>query len=288
MPYSMIGDTRDKVPRGDRQGRIGAPDKRFEEGHFINLFLGVSGVELNTLLAQTIADAASIAEQAIGDANGLVEQAINNANALVSNAIQQMAAVKGAVVLTTSGNYTVPAGANKLKVTCIGGGSANNGATGGSGGGMATVLLTVSPGQAIPYVVGAGGASSGAAGGSTSFGSYVQVSGGGGSSARYGGSLLSLGPSAVLLNHVVGSVGANESYLSGGRFVQTTGQTASGGAPGGGGAADVYWGDSEVGICSPSITPDNASATIYGAGGGRRTSGPAVYSGYQGCIIIEW
>ena len=100
-----------------------------------------------------------------------------------------------------SGVYTVPNGVTQLTVTVVGGGGGGAGAsgneepvyTGGGGGGgySNSIVMTVSPGQQIPWTVGAGGSGgavggTGSTGGTTSFGS-LSAAGGGGGSAPGGG-----------------------------------------------------------------------------------------------------
>jgi len=65
----------------------------------------------------------------------------------------------------TSDSFTVPAGVTSIIVECWGAGGAGGGSTsnmkggsGGGGGGYTTAILSVTPGQSIPYVVGVGGA----------------------------------------------------------------------------------------------------------------------------------
>jgi hypothetical protein len=88
-------------------------------------------------------------------------------------------------------NYTVPAGVNQLLVECWGGGGAGRGYTnvvatttgaGGGGGGYSASVVNVTPGQIIPYVVGASGVGNtgqGSAGGDTSWnGGQILAKGG--------------------------------------------------------------------------------------------------------------
>ena len=99
----------------------------------------------------------------------------------------------GCQTFTTPGTFTftVPAGVQQVEVEVWGGGSGTFASLpgrpsgGGSGGGYARERITqLTPGQSIPVVVGAGGAggvvsAQGAtAGGTSSFGSYVNASGG--------------------------------------------------------------------------------------------------------------
>lgn len=79
----------------------------------------------------------------------------------------------GGTLLLASGNFVVPAGVTKLKITVCGGGgggagsSGNGGApfggragtgAGGGAGGVAVKVVTVTPAQVIPFTIGAGGA----------------------------------------------------------------------------------------------------------------------------------
>lgn len=97
----------------------------------------------------------------------------------------------GVQTFTGSGIFTVPNGITQAEVEVWGGGSgsfasvAGQPSGGGAGGGYARKLVTgLTPGQAIPVVVGAGGAAgttagvAAGAGGSSSFGPYVGATGG--------------------------------------------------------------------------------------------------------------
>ncbi len=87
-------------------------------------------------------------------------------------------------LLTASGDFIVPAGVTRLRITMVGGGGGSNGSFGGSGGGVIIHNLTVTPAQSIAYGVGAGGASN-SAGGDTTFGALT--AGGGSASGGAGG-----------------------------------------------------------------------------------------------------
>lgn len=106
--------------------------------------------------------------------------------------------IGGIFAATTSGTFTVPAGVTKIKVIVTGGGgggSPGNGQDlnrGGGGGGTCIKYISVTPGQQIPFVVGAGGAESGNfnygigyPGGTSSFGNYCSATGGGSSNTNY-------------------------------------------------------------------------------------------------------
>ena len=99
----------------------------------------------------------------------------------------------GFQLFTSSGTFTVPANVSSVEVYCIGGGGGGSGGqyyyyqyygNPGGTGGFAYGIAAVTPGQQIPVTVGGGGGGVGVgtagAGGTTSFGSLVVASGGGG------------------------------------------------------------------------------------------------------------
>lgn len=90
-------------------------------------------------------------------------------------------------VFTSSGNFVVPPGVTRVKVTVVGGGGAsatgdNSGYFFGGGAGGGTAIKTISgltPGQVIPVTVGAGAPSLSAnPGGTSSFGAFCSATGG--------------------------------------------------------------------------------------------------------------
>ena len=119
------------------------------------------------------------------------------------------------VPLTTSGNFTVPAGVTSITVgvTGAGGGGAGGaymyaGGGGGSGSSVSGVVIPVTPGQVIPFTIGTGGAAgtagsasvvagNGGNGSATYFGSYVTANGG------FGG----IGAARLIGNGVGGATG---------------------------------------------------------------------------------
>ena len=94
-----------------------------------------------------------------------------------------------------SGSFTVPAGVTSLTVYALGGGGGSNGDFGpsGSGGGAAQKVFAVTPGQVIPFAVGAGGTGTtygGATPGtdtSVTVGNVTVTGGGGGAAGAPGG-----------------------------------------------------------------------------------------------------
>ena len=182
-------------------------------------------------------------------------------NVLTSNGTtwQSTAAAAGGfsnlTVLTGSGNWTIPAGVTKCKVTVQAGGNTGgtaylagcgaNAGGGGGGGGCAIKLATgLTPGNTIAYVVGgaatsssfsapggtvsasAGAAGSNSIGGAGGIGSGgdLNIKGGGGGSGHPGQG-----------NNVPGPTGGSSFLGGGGAGTSSTG-SSTGGAYGGGGS----------------------------------------------------
>lgn len=165
-------------------------------------------------------------------------------------------------VYTSSGNWSVPSGITKAKVTVVGGGGGggNNDygdvyvISGGGGGGTAIEYVTGLSGT-ISVTVGAGGAqgTTGATGGTSSFGSYCSASGGTGGQSWPG-----YGPQPVQGNGGAGSGGSIN--ISGGLGAGGSGTSAG------------------AGISSMSA----GAGQLYGGGGNRYTDGAA------GIVFIEY
>jgi hypothetical protein len=111
--------------------------------------------------------------------------------------------INAANVFASSGNWTCPAGVQKVLVTVIGGGGGGRGGSGGGFGGSATAgkngghggygtgVLTVTPGTVYTVTIGSGGAgknssTNGSAGGTSTFGTISATGGGGGTSGAVG------------------------------------------------------------------------------------------------------
>ena len=128
---------------------------------------------------------------------------------------------KGSVIFTSSQNWTVPLGVNRIKIIAIGGGGGGGGGysstyTGGGGGSgaIAYTEMMVSPGDELQIQIGAGG--TGGAGGSSP-------------AAGTGG-----GNTYVMPSGVNGSVCAANGGAPGGPASSTAnGGNGNGGAPGG-------------------------------------------------------
>ncbi|NHB69204.1 beta strand repeat-containing protein [Perlabentimonas gracilis] len=184
-----------------------------------------------------------------------------------------------------SGNYTVPAGVSEIIVQVWGaggggGGSSNNnnGGSGGGGGGYARQVISVTPGQVIPYSVGAGGnagaanGGNGGDGGATTFLTLTADGGKGG-----GGN--------------AGSIGQGGS-ATGGAINLTGGNGAQGGGSGGDGGNGANGGNGGDGRTNDS--GQSGTAPGGGGGGGERqqilffgTNHPGG-SGANGQIIISY
>ena len=85
----------------------------------------------------------------------------------------------GALIFSSSGNFIVPAGVTTIKVEAWGGGAggANDVGYGGGGGAYASEIISVSPGDVIPFSIGNGG-SSGSDGGNTILGNNIIIAAG--------------------------------------------------------------------------------------------------------------
>lgn len=196
---------------------------------------------------------------------------IVSASGLSSNSGQQLITTPGA------GNFTVPAGVISLKVTLTGaggGGGFNNSAKGGGGGGYCVKTWSVTPGQVIPYVVGAGGArenphngGNATNGGDTTFnGTQIAEGGGNGLTTGAGGGFSGAdyginGQRGNYMYTVQQSVGGRSAFpgsYGGYATPADSGQTPEPGVLGGGGAGDQ------------DATDNDASA------------------GGDGAILIEW
>lgn len=171
------------------------------------------------------------------------------------------------VVITSSGNFTIPAGVDKIKITLVGAGG--NGFYGGGGGG-GTIIKSISgltPGTVIPVTVGA------APGGSTYWGTpsgTVPYASGGGNGGNLAGGVPGGGGNAdIIINGSAGGGGCN-GCLSGTvtTLFGTGGNSFLGG--GGGGAMGTSGGPS----------PNGGQ---YGGGGG---GGSGI--GGAGVIIVEY
>lgn len=193
------------------------------------------------------------------------------------------------VVLTTSGNFQVPAGVTEITVEAWGGGgggalNAMGARGGGAGGSYAKSTLTVTPGAMIPYTVGVGGANGVAGTNSTWNGSTVIATGGDAGSGTSGG------------DYGGGSIG--DIFYNGGNGADASGNNGGGG---GGSATISSSGGNGVGTTGGTGTGnggnggignnDGTNGNTPGAGGGGK-GGPGAGSssgaGADGQIIVTY
>lgn len=192
-------------------------------------------------------------------------------------------------LITASGNFTPDAFTKTGRATLIGGGGAggasaapgaSNVSGSGAGGSPGTILfqqiVTLTPGVAMPVVIGAGGlgSASGSAGGAASTFAGLSASGGlrgGDASGQVGG--ISIGPGA----------GSSQNGGPSATFLPSPGGAGGSSFFGPGGAGGT---GNSGGISAP--------ATSYGAGGGGSgasgASNPARAggNGAPGALLIEW
>lgn len=123
-------------------------------------------------------------------------------------------AFTGVVQTVASGNYTVPAGVNRIVAVLFGGGGGGSGTWENAGqpgglGGCVAGWVNVTPGQVIPFTIGAGGA-----------GGAEKQSGGNGGQSTFGG-LTANGGSGAYRTQGGGSAGGNGG-ASGGNLLNAT------------------------------------------------------------------
>jgi hypothetical protein len=192
---------------------------------------------------------------------------LGTARAPASLSFQQPPTAGTPTTITAAGvgNYTVPGATAWLKVEAIGAGGAGASETaagvGGGGGGGEYAredIFACSPGQVIPYSVGAGGTpgASPVNGGATFFGpgpsgpTAVQANGG----------------LSAAQNSITGAAGGSGS-LNGVHYPGGQGRTASGSVGGGGGSSG--------GTSSPGQTPMGTAAVVFTATGTTAWVAPA-------------
>ncbi|MDU9028685.1 glycine-rich domain-containing protein [Pseudomonas mediterranea] len=226
-------------------------------------------------VVQATAGRAGIAQIAISSE---VRSGTDNRTIVTPRTLAELFPFRGRAVYSKPGVYTwdVPSGVTKVWVEVIGGGGGGArsttypGPSGGAGGGIARKLYDLSGKTSVTVTVGAGGigalveGGTGTDGGTSSFGTAVAATGGGGGlisgKAPYGGQ--GLGGDE---NHTIGA---------GGHAIGTSGNTSFHGGAGGGGVSISSWDDSRK-----PLTP--------GHGGGGR-GGSAAPDGADGQVTIQW
>lgn len=179
------------------------------------------------------------------------------------------------------GDFTVPQGVKQITVHLVGaggGGGSSGSCNGGGGGGYCTAMLTVTPGQVIPYEVGEKGigginapTQNATNGGNTIFNTTIIANGGNGGDTG----------------------GGTGGGFSGGDFGLTglPGKSTYGSAsdkPSGGAAGFWMSRGATTGISPPA---EFVQAAQYGGGGSGDTDAAPDYEGEDGAdglIIIEW
>jgi len=214
--------------------------------------------------------------------------------------------------ITTSGNFTIPAGVTSIKVECWGGGGAGgeanintNGKGGGGGGAYASSILPVTSGNIYAVTVGAGGiapnqTTASTAGGQSSFATLV-IALGGSFGANNNDVTSANGGAGGLASGSTGTIKYNGG--TGGN-----GNTATNGGGGGGGSSATASGNGVNGVTSTTTTggaggsssngvggnggnngnPGLTGTAPGGGGGGRGDTGNASGNGGKGQVIVSW
>jgi len=191
------------------------------------------------------------------------------------------------ITIAGSGSFTVPAGVFGIYYRLwAGGGGGGGGGTSSAGnaagaGGYVEGWLTVTPGQVIPYVVGAGGnagstasgGTAGTAGGTSTFNTTISATGGGfGNGGGTGGGVAGVGSGADF--NATGTSGTGPSIAQGTLYL----------APPGGGAYGV--GPTAYGygqVATPGRNPGGGGSGGVGSSAGAQTAGGA---GAAGALYI--
>ncbi|GAP45248.1 protein containing HYR domain [Lentimicrobium saccharophilum] len=229
----------------------------------------------------------------------------------------------GTVTITTSQNWTVPAGVYEITVECWGGGGGGGGAyigAGGGGGGGAYQVATfaVSVGQVYNITVGGGGSSgsnqNGGNGGTTTVtgpGGSLTANGGYGGIRGEGYRYWDWGSFSYIYVNDYGNGGnGGAGAFSGGNGGNSSGNGAGGGGGAGNNGSGTAGGNTATGAGgagNPNVVPyvggnggayrnsngggNNASIPSGGGGGARSVSSTSSGSGGTGArgqVIISW
>ncbi len=189
-----------------------------------------------------------------------------------------------------AGTWTVPCGVNIVTIEVYGGGGGGGGSNsstigggGGGGGGFASKAYIVTPGDVIPFTVGAGGAGGGPAGNGADgaqtniqpWAALTAFGGSGGFSENNGGGGGAGGTASAWTTNVTGGTGTNGYDPQGGQGGATGGPNGGGGGPGGGAG----------------VNGGNGSNYGGGGGGGGKKNGginPGGGAGANGAVIFTF
>jgi hypothetical protein len=208
-----------------------------------------------------------------------VTKGIDHRTIVTPHSLTAVFPFRGRQVYKMPGVYTweVPSGVSKVWVEVIGAGGGGArlatlpGPSGGAGGGIARKLYDVSDKASVAVTVGAGGIGAlvdgreGTAGGTSSFGTAIAATGGGGGLIDANGQRGGIGYGGDE-NHTIGIAGHPVAAAA-------AGPAFLGGAGGGG--------------SSPSSWEDDVKAITPGHGGGGR-GGSAAPDGADGQVTIQW
>lgn len=223
--------------------------------------------ELKKIFVEDVQGGASVSESVQNKMGATINYIVDNATFTER--------FNNAQVFTSSGTFTVPAGVNKIKVTCVGGGGGGSGneysgyvsitspypqasftgGMSGAAGGQSVGVYSVTPSTGYTVTIGAGGAggtvyNAGSAGGTSSFHTFCSATGGSGgalSSSSYSSQLTNykkgLGSGGNITNIYGNHIGNDGIYING-----ATGANISPTYGGGGAGAITVNGDSGAGL----------------------------------------
>ncbi|MBN2262867.1 MAG: HYR domain-containing protein [Prolixibacteraceae bacterium] len=191
----------------------------------------------------------------------------------------------GALIFSSSGNFTIPAGITTIKVEAWGaganGGTGSSGGVGGGGGAYASSVITgLTPGDVHTVTVGAAGSS----GEPSSFGSFVVAAGAqgqtGGQASASTGDVVNSGGDGGNFGNSNGGGGGGSAWANAPGNTGGDGSGSTGGAGGDGEGDGGSGGSGNNNSGFPGQIPGGG-----GGGGGKNASGGA---GANGLVIVSW